>query len=104
MMGVCPSLLQIPPHPRDAGAGGALGLLKTSPAQIQIVFISTATFENREQLPHPTNGVAPPTAGVCVWRGHQKLRQGRRGRMAQQAVPRAGSGHAWAGLGGKDGA
>lgn len=79
----------------------ALGLSpKTSPAQIQTIFISTATFENRATAytpnkgspsSHRLGGASLPLARSC--------RRGRRGWMARQAVPGAGSGRAWTGPG-----
>lgn len=84
---------------------GALGLRpKTSPAQIQTVFISTATFENREGPPHrPPAQLGQPLLpqGPSLALATSCRRGKGRGRMAQRAVPRAGSGRAWAGPGGR---
>ena len=93
------------PHsqPRDIETLGALVLRpKTSPAQSQTVFISIATFENRERSPHFPTGAAPPATGGhhCPSQEAADAEGGVAGWL-WWAVPGARSGRAWAGRAGQ---
>lgn len=74
---------------------GTLGLrAKISPAQIQTIFISTATFENSDPLTQLGQPLLPPSLTLARSYRHGRLC----GRMPRWAAPGAGSGCAWVGM------